>query len=252
VSTGIGALLFGDYPELAKRCLSPLRQLQSRKRAKVVLGLNAVSPRVRDLVVRLGFPNDAVIESAENLCKYPMMRRILGRLYEDEPGYIMWFDDDAAIRPGVVPHLWMDRVDAAMCSADMIGSLYRQSLQGAQHLWVKDQPWYGGEPVGPGHVVHFAQGSWWTIRSAVLRRWNWPIPELNHRGGDVMLGELCRQQKLRLRSFKEGLFINADLRGRESKSPRRGLNEPPIGFRYQPGVTSKLEHLLPEDDHGAA
>ncbi len=63
----------------------------------------------------------------------------------------------------------------------------------------------------------------------MLQRFHWPVPDLLHRGADMMLGELCGQQGLRMQSFHEGGAINADAEGRESKAPHRGFDSPLVG-----------------------
>lgn len=69
------------------------------------------------------------------------------------------------------------------------------------------------------------------IKTKVLADYGWPHPQLRHRGGDVLLGELIRHQGLKLINFKSGVAINADELGKESASKRRGYDEPPIGAR---------------------
>jgi hypothetical protein len=141
----------------------------------------------------------------------------------------MWFDDDSYITDEN-SETWLALVKREMETADLIGSIYRISMKGNQAHWIRSQPWYSGVPVPDGHRVSYCTGGWWTIRSEVVRRFHWPIPELLHRGGDVMLGELCRQQGLRMSHFREGIAINADENGKESKSLRRGYDSQPIGW----------------------
>jgi len=120
----------------------------------------------------------------------------------------------------------------------MLGEVWRYGLGGNQHLWVRDQPWYAGKPVPAGHKVKFVTGGWWTIRTEVIRKYDWPVPELDHRGGDVMLGELFRQQELGMKHFNHGVAINADAAGVSSRSPKRGYDSRPIGYSYIPGAVS--------------
>ena len=143
--------------------------------------------------------------------------------------FVMWFDDDSYITADS-PHEWLATVKEQMASTDMLGSVYSIRLKGNQSSWVMRQPWYAGPPVPHLHRTSYCTGGWWTIRTDVLVKFQWPIPELVHRGGDVMLGELCRQQGLRINHFQNGIAINADADGNESKSPRRGYDSDPIGF----------------------
>lgn len=231
-------LLYGDYPDLALRCLSGLRGLVTANLISLRIGLNAVSSRTKDTVAALGLEGAISCQSPENIKKYPMMRRLFG-LSDDGAApaiispFVMWFDDDSYIS-AETPAGWLDAVSRTMGSADLIGSTYNISLKGNQARWIRDQPWYSGVSVPEGHRVSYCTGGWWTVRTDVLRRFDWPLRELLHRGGDVMLGELCRQQGLRIVHFRDGVGINADEHGQESKSPRRGYDSQPIGWDYEP------------------
>ena len=117
-------------------------------------------------------------------------------------------------------------MDAAT-EADMLGKIYFQRLQGKQWDWIIDQDWYNPS-VGKPPIKRrknsfvFATGGWWVIRTELLKKWDWPTPELKHCGGDSMLGELIRHQKYTLSGFETGVKINADDRGRHSKARPRG------------------------------
>jgi hypothetical protein len=88
--------------------------------------------------------------------------------------------------------------------------------------------------------MRFATGGFWVIKTELLYRYNYPWPELDHNGGDSLLGELCLQQDLRLQQFKEGVKINASRDGKESAAKRRGTSQKPLGHDFQPSVASKL------------
>ena len=70
----ICALLYGDHPDLADRCLRSIVDTVGES-AALRIGLNAVSPPVAAWVKAWARP-DEIWESAENICKYPMMRRL--------------------------------------------------------------------------------------------------------------------------------------------------------------------------------
>jgi hypothetical protein len=188
-----------------------------------------------------------IYESTENIHKYPLMRRMFHD--PDNPitsPYVMWFDDDSFIRADAsAQRPWLDAVSEKMTDADMVGAIYRIALGGKQSQWVMDQAWFNNQPVPATHQVQFATGGWWTIRADVLRRFDWPLRELDHRGGDVMLGELCRQQELRLRNFNYGVAINADDHGVQCKSDKRGYDSKPIGWHYDPGVIAAAASPTP-------
>jgi hypothetical protein len=232
-------LLYGDYPRLAERCLGSLVSYLPPG-AQLRIGMNECCAQTIGLVRRIklhpGFASVRVFQSTSNVHKYPLMRRMF-----HEPSmplttpFVMWFDDDSFLLPSC-GSAWLDRVHARMQAADMLGSLYGMPQRGGQYLWVRDQPWYNGLPIDAHHQFVFATGGWWTIRAEILRRFDWPLPQLDHCGGDVMLGELCRQRYLRLEHFNDGVAINADSTGVESSAPRRGFGAgiKPIGVDYVP------------------
>lgn len=233
----ICVLFYGadDYCfKLAQRVLNaPMLQL-GQQNVEFRFGLNAVSDRTRALVtntIAQRLPGAVVVDCVENIFKYPMMRR----LFHAEPmraPLTMWFDDDSCLAPDNDPITWLPRVKKLMENYTMIGSLYRQRLVGHQADWIKAQWWYNDKPPGP--YVKFCTGGWWTINTAALLRFDWPPSNLRHRGGDVMLGALCAQHDLPLAHFRDKVWINANDQGVESKSPRRGYNEKPIGYDYKP------------------
>jgi len=230
----ICALLYGadsTCTQLAHRLLNaPMRQL-SALGAEFRFGLNAVGPETQNLVHEFAaeYKNVKIINSVENIFKYPMMRR----LFYDSPllaPHVMWFDDDSCITPDTSVVAWLGRVRQQLTAATLIGSIYKQSLIGRQADWIKSQWWYTGKPIR--NVISFATGGWWAAKTSDLIRFNWPLPEIRHRGGDVMLGELCYQNDLKIGHFRDNLWINANNAGVESKSPRRGYDERPVGADY--------------------
>lgn len=227
-------LLFGDNLALAHRCLGSIWDRLKGGRTHIFdirLGLNEIAQPTRDLV---DWWTDKVVQHhrlpvihydcLSNACKYPLVRRMVFDTERPPAKYFMWFDDDSYLDGG---HDFWAKVVVAMQDADMIGKLYNQGVRNKQWDWVVQQDWYNpavGKPAtksGKRSFV-FATGGWWTVRTEIFRKWNWPTPELKHCGGDSMLGELLRHQKLRLKGFEEGVRINADEKGRHSKARPRG------------------------------
>jgi hypothetical protein len=145
--------------------------------------------------------------------------------------YFMWFDDDSCILNEMTGDAWLDSLEAKLLSADMLGKIYAIKVLGKQWEWVQAQPWYTGQP--KPNNFKFCTGGWWAIKSSILKQHNWPIPELVHRGGDVMLGELCRQQGYVIANAPKNLGINCDLNNIKRESKRRGYDETPIGVKYE-------------------
>ena len=228
----ICVLLYGDFPKLADRCLRSITRAVPAADLNLRVCMNAAAPRVSDWV-RSWVPEENVREYPENPGKYPVMRDLLYGARPISTPYMIWFDDDSYLSPETEYRDgkgWLSLVEQAMATADLLGSVYTIPWQGRQREFVRRQPWYAGKNPGAVSHIRFVTGGWWTARTDVLRRFDYPWKDLGHNGGDAMLGELCRQQGLRIRAFREGVRINADDAGRESAAPRRGRSERPYGF----------------------
>lgn len=243
----LAVLMYGDHPELAERCLGSLQKYADWSQVNHLrIGLNAVSNRTKDVIHGL-FDNASVpvlvFDQSTNVYKYPLMRRMLfTHSYPIRSPYLMWFDDDSYLTaPGVLERCRTNLEQGA----DVIGRAYRlpNGLRGQQVEWVKRQQWYRGVPVelGKAEDTWFPQGGWWATKmEEVLRLNDWPTKELRHRGGDVLFGQLIRQQGLRWARGSEGVAVNANDKGQHSRSPRRGYDELPLGIMLPP----------PAVDHG--
>lgn len=200
------------------------------------IGLNAVGEKTATFIREEVRPalsthfEPVIIEEPTNVFKYPMMRQLFHARPMRAP-ITMWFDDDSCIVPDTDVGEWLARIQQQLANFKMIGSVYKQRLTPSQQQWITDQWWYNNKP--PQQYVNFATGGWWAIQTETLLRFDWPLRELRHRGGDVMLGELCRQHDLAIGHFRDKVWINANDQGVESKSPRRGFDEPPIGANYK-------------------
>lgn len=260
-SITVCVLIYGDHPELAHRCLtSILTACPELGAGGIRVGLNEVGYRtsqyVDSLIQHKWLNSENVCRPALNIHKYPMMRRMF---YDPKrpitTDYVMWFDDDSYIKDSmysVQPSFLMQAVnqlEAAGPDVVLAGSVYKINWAAGQREWVQDQPWYRGRelPASPT----FCTGGWWLARMAALRELNYPWPELDHRGGDVMLSQALYQQGQRFLQYRNGIAINADTEGRESKAPRRGFDQRPIGCDYvrraqlpqqrRPSIVDKLD-----------
>ena len=220
------ALFFGPHLELAKRCLGSIESLPTgwEHVKDFRLGLNMAwdetQTYVHEWAQRMAAERKIpchVYSSSVNALKYPMMRKMF---FMPLAKYTMWFDDDSYLAGRA--DFW-DIVVKAMDSQDLIGQHWYKEYSGCQKRWLQDQPWL----CGSAEVMtksKFCTGGWWTIRSEILEKYNYPWPELRHKGGDMMLGALCHCQALRMGFFDDGVRINADAHGGHSKAPRRGLS----------------------------
>jgi hypothetical protein len=218
--------------QLAQRVLNePMRKL-AKQNVEFRFGCNAVGDNTRRFVreqIARHFRQAVLIDSPHNFHKYPLMRRMLMAQPMTAP-LTIWFDDDSCLAPENEPDKWLPRLKKQLDCCSLAGSVYKTRLVGNQADWIKAQPWYAGKEPQP--YVQFVSGSWWAVRSSVLQQFDWPAQNFKHRGVDVMLGELCRQQDLAICHFRDGVWINANAEGLEAAASKRGNDEHPIGFDY--------------------
>jgi len=232
----ICVLFYGadDYCSyLARRVLNaPMRELAARNNIEFRFGFNAVGPQTREFVTQQiaeHFHRATVIDCAVNIFKYPLMRRLFHDSALTTPA-IMWFDDNSYISPDTDVDRWLNRIFKHLDGCALLGSVYTQGLIGNQAAWIKSQPWYGGKQPAP-YVKYVADG-WFVMRASYITEFNWPPPCIAQYGGDVMLGELCRQQNLSFCHFRDNVLISANSSGVEGVYRRRGFDAAPVGFDY--------------------
>lgn len=222
----ICVLFYGDsekYTARAQRVLNaPLRQLAAAG-VEFRFGCNAVGPDTRDFLSEQRaryFSRSRLIDSDENLFKYPMMRRMFYESPIAAP-LLMWFDHDSLLSESLDVMPWLARVRRQMTHSDMVGSIYRARVTDAQDKWIRSQAWFTGKEINP--YVSYAHGGWWVVRTNILHEFNWPAIDLAQNDGDVVFGELMRQQNLLLSHFRDGVMINVNDSGVEAAAPRTAM-----------------------------
>lgn len=220
-------LAYGDYPHLLKTCLDSLYRTVPAGSIRLRLGLNAVSAGTQAYVKELcqKHQNVRVFESAENIFKYPMMRRMFWDTALDTD-WMIWLDDDSSF---VQPD-WFRRF-SHICTAgkpDVLGQVHWMFARPGQADWIKAAKWYTGRPArfrtaidGPKQALEFVTGGFWACRTDVLKKLDWPDPRIQHNGGDRMFGEACYQNRLLTANFSYGVRINGH--------PGRGVQQAPVG-----------------------
>ena len=228
-------LLYGDYPDLVERVLGGLSRPAWRDTFQCRVGFNNLSERSYVIAsdhIRRAFPATMSYTGKTPFYKYPLMRRMLHESTVTTP-YTLWFDDDSWVMSNA-PDDWFEQIETCMETKKLhvAGAPYFVHLRGNQHMWIEDQPWYTGKEVSPRQSMDFITGGWLALRTELLYRFDWPVPDISHNGGDVMLGALCKQQGLRIGKFTNNLGINANDTGKCSTAKRRGAAITPVGVDY--------------------
>jgi len=224
-------LMYGEYPKLAERLLASLHRFDDTACFDLRIGLNNVCAETARIVEKYvaAMPHVLTMVGNPPYYKYPMMRRLFHERPITTP-HIMWFDDDSWIKRTTARN-WFSMIEQSLQTAWMVGSIWTWSHWNANQIaFCKSQPWYAGKPIPK--AIKFCTGGWWACRAELVQRHGWPIPELEHRGGDVLLGALCHQQGYRMQHLTKGVAINANESGKCSTSPRRGFDQRPCGYSY--------------------
>lgn len=264
----VNVLLYGDYPALAYRVLQPLRTAPAELVKDLRIGLNAVSPKVKDIVFDFCGRDFLrapcyVYETEHNVGKYPLMRRMFKDSKRPLADHIMWFDDDSYLGRSVGSGWWY-AVMATLSGSNlgMLGVVHYIRPRGNQLLGMRQQPWYTGKPLH-NDQFKFITGGWWAGRSDFILQHDYPFEELHHNGGDSILGALCQQQDIRIETFadtichcqSDGCVRKAAMLGdghsmvHINHAERRGLgsrrqDEVYIWQGYQPGMVDFSHHML--------
>lgn len=243
------ALFYGDYPALASRCLGSIaRSLEGESNVELRLGLNSVSNATRSyiqttasMLVKNGTSVLIYDAGDVNRLKYPMMRKMFyDAVNPVRTSHLMWFDDDSYITQ---PDDFWRLVEAGVQDTAVLGQLYTIRIRGHQAAGISRQPWYTGKTVDTQrHIFKFPTGGFWIAKTSVITADDYPFTAITHCGGDVMLGELCRQRNYRMRAFGRGVAVNADDAGRESKAARRGVSVPPVWSELRDSHTALSYH----------
>jgi hypothetical protein len=208
------------YLSLAKRVLNASMRQLANLNVEFRFGCNAIGESTREYLQAQAseyFHGALFFEEAQNVFKYPLMRRMFNERMITAPVTI-WFDHDSYIEENIDAESWLNRIVRQLGSCKMIGSIHKGKLNESQLAWVNRQAWTttDAEP----HYLSYATGSWWALNTDVLYRYDWPPPNLQQKGGDLLLGELFKQQNLSLCHFRDGLRINVNEAGVETPQAR--------------------------------
>ena len=229
------AILYGDYPNLAKDLLSSFRHTAHIQ--DIRLGLNAVSRETKEYVE--GWATKQMRscpvylyeeEQGKNLGKYPLMRQ----MFKDRQlaAKTMWFDDDSFLDATYTD--WWDKALVMSQQYTQVGSLHKQVQHGRQHEVVIKQPWFTGKLFNARSLYVFATGGWWIADTAFLAKWDYPFPGLYHKGLQCYC-EHCQKPNIKLNAV-----VRINVGGR---SGRRGLGKTDEQILWKDGnATPSLEH----------
>lgn len=211
-------LCYGDYKDLAERCLNSVISNRINTDLKIHVGLNECSKTTKEFCRSLLDQNIicTLIDSNINLNKDPMMRKLIDCVSGE---YFLWLDDDS----------YIDRTGWDVELSDIIKANPNIDIFGFPHVSGRNQyynnilqqrPWYKANKKRKSQI-NFPIGGFWIAKKSYLEKYNYPDKGLYTREhqhmDDRLLGDLL--------TFTDGRFYT--LSGWEShffinKAPRRG------------------------------
>lgn len=238
----LNVLCYGPHTDLARRCLGSFDRASAGDWADVRdvrIGLNDVCPETLQYVKQwcMALPVPCYLFQPEkNVGKYPLMTRMFHQLPLTAP-WTLWFDDDSHVT-STDSVSWFRQLLPAVQQhdpgAEAFGIKKGMAYLNQQQAWVMRQPWFAGRILQP--KVIFFNGGFWGVKTEILKKWRWPIPELIHNGGDTMFGELLRQQAHTV------VYGDFGVSGNDGPRRNKPFNRAPVGYHYDPLKPVDLSH----------
>lgn len=220
--------LYGNYPELARRCLGSIINNCDKKLYELRVGLNECCDETIKYVLQLDI--DKIYMSKTNLYKCAMMRLMMKDINTE---WMWWFDDDSHI---IEPRAIEDRLklinsrknDKTILFGHVFYFSHDYEFGGAELIhWMKKQKWYNGKRLPCGVTKYdpnykenkwfFPTGGNWLIQSKWMIENDWPPPM--EFADDVVMAEVIRQTGYEFEDCGScGVKIN--------DHPRRGVRHP--------------------------
>lgn len=209
-----------EHFKLAQRVLNAPMRCLAKRNIEFRFGCNAVGAATADYLrqqVADHFQRATLFCSQENILKYPMMRRMLYEPPITAP-VTMWFDHDSYLNPDDSADAWLDRALKHVAGCNLIGSMQTGKIAEEYMAKQTDKPWFN--PACDKTYLSYVVGGWWTIKTDLLRRFNWPPEDLKQKNGEIVLSAMFKHQNLSHCHFREGVKINVNDAGVEAAAPR--------------------------------
>jgi hypothetical protein len=227
----ICVLLFGNYYDLHRRCLTSILGTVPPSRMDLRVATNQLCLESQNYLRNLPISN--IYADTKVRRKYGAMRHMFHD--EDNPintKWVIWFDDDSYVRDPK----WLGLLGGMICNAKqdvgMLGVKMMHPLAGRRgrnpRKWFQNASWWRGKDFQTrqgkeapnGNMIHFIVGGFWALSTEAIRACDIPDTRLNHNGGDICIGEQLHQGGYKLQMFnKDKHLIHT------SAAPRRGYHE---------------------------
>jgi len=233
----IFVLCYGDYPQLARRCLENIGNTLPRERYELRIGTNQVSQSTLEVIRE--FAPDKLYVHPNNDKKYPVMRQMFHDATAPiQTRYLVWFDDDA----WPCDKDWAIRLGESIVSAHKSGyrlygdkrfhDLMHSAVRGHRpDQWFRSAKWFHSisfrsqrrGPTPNGSLIDFVVGWFWALETNLVRLADIPDTRLLHNGGDITIGEQIHQQGFKIQPFNtDKRYVTCPTR---EAGGRRGFSE---------------------------
>ncbi len=212
-------LCYGNYPDLARRCIDNILRTTPAGRIQLRILLNDCCKETIDYVRTLPYVGKVYL-SEQNILKYPLMRRAFhDSLFPIQTKYLIWFDDDSyPCSPDWLNKLADQIVIRHPAGDRLFGWQYLHDLKNftkgghRPDNWFKAATWYRGEPflvdghrkAPNGSMISFVAGGFWALHTDTMRQAQIPDARLTHHGGDIVIGAQVAQAGYGICNFNIG------------------------------------------------
>ncbi len=205
-------LAFGDFFDMHRRCFDAvLATVPLARRDLRILG-NEVAPATRQYIQELQAAGQVALfdDSPVNRYKYVAMHQAFhDPAHPIATPWLLWLDDDTDVSKNTYWLLELAKCVLAHPDKVYFGPRHYIHLRPSQIVWAKQRPWWTGRPLrlrsglpAPNaNCVFFATGSFWLLRTDMLKVCDIPDPLLIHQGGDYLTGLQLSQQGHEVEGF---------------------------------------------------
>lgn len=234
---------YGDYVNIAKRCLDSVINLSSQN-LNIHVGLNECGADTKNYCRNLLDNNKitTLIESNININKDPMMRKLIDCVNSD---YFLWLDDDTFPTKEGWDNLVLESLNKEYDVGGFTHVSNRNSYAGYKNFLEK-RPWfhswekyksYKDSNLQNDHIP-FPIGFLWVGKTKYFLKNNFPDKYMIKKCDDMLLGEMIYQTDANFYHLGE-LWDYFD----KNTSPRRGFGESEQDGWIQPINTEEFDGL---------
>lgn len=218
---------YGEYPEIAKRCLNSIIDLSSQN-LNIHVGLNECGHDTKNYCRNL--LDDAkittLIDSRINLNKDPMMRKLIDCVSSE---YFLWLDDDSYITEKNWDLKVIDHISHNDFDISGFPHVSNRYAYGEYQRFLESKKWYKHIFPHPNDKPRcdFPVGGAWLAKTEYLRNYDYPDRHMIKKCDDMLLGDMLYQT-----NGKFCTLFGWDSVFKVNQNTRRGFGEEDSSFIF--------------------